>query len=193
MLKSATRLLALGLASLLAAAPAPAAQPAAAPGPARPAAWTEDSHEPLCVFEGLLATEGGIETAEVARAIAVVAECRARFGWTEAQGRQGVAVTGALIAMHNTRAAALAAGVTPQVLREVFESFTAQEILSMSGQSPNPSERGLPIGVLVVQRLDARGLRGEQADKAATALMSRLVSVRVGLEFAAEIGFPRGD
>lgn len=192
--KSATNILALGLISLLAAAPAPAAQPAASqPAPARPAAWAQDPRETLCVYDGLLATEGGIETAQPARLDIVMAECRARFGWTEAQAHQGVGVTVVMIDAHNAQVAAVAAGVDPRILREIIESFTTEDILSLRNQGSDLTERGRRSAFLIGQRLAAHNLYGEQGNKAAAAIINRLLAARLGLEFANDLGRLRGN
>jgi hypothetical protein len=173
-------------AALLFLAPLPAAaqQPAS-----QQAAWAQDRRQPFCVYDGLLATEGGIQAADPARAELVIAQCRARFGWTEAQGGQGVGLALAMIEARNSTADATEAGVEPRIIQEVYDSFSGDEVVRMRMEGGEMSESGRRTGVLIGLRLTERGLQGEQRDKAARAVINRLLAARLFIEFAVGLNF----
>lgn len=155
--------------------------------PAQPATWATDQREPLCVFDGLQASASAAEAGSRARSDAVKNECRQRFGWTEAQADEGHLVSMLTADALHARDEALAAGVSIEAIGAMVESFSVAERDLMPRSGPISEENSRQFALLLRQRTMAQGLQGEQATKAANAVMQLLSAMRELDDFSREV------
>jgi hypothetical protein len=83
---------------------------------------------------------------------------------------------------------AIEAGVDGGLMNDVANSFGADDIVALDPQAADFADRAMRITHQVVERLAGRGLSSEAADKAARAIVRRLLASRLVAEFAAELG-----
>jgi len=163
----------------------------ALPGPvaAQQAAWAQDSREPACVYDGLIASASG-EPMEPARVGVVRDECRQRFGWTEDQANRGVAVAMILFQMMRADREAREAGADPAVIDAVMHSFNDADAASLGRPGEPVTDQGRATIERIGQRVRARGLSGETARKATLAVLFEMMAGNIVAGFAQEVMAP---
>jgi len=169
------------LATWLTAAPAAAI--------AQPAAWAQDAREPMCIYDGLMASpQGTADAANDARGRTVRDECVQRFGWTESQAVRGFVVARIMLDMMVARHEAESAGVDRGLMDTIFASFSADDVASLGipGQPVTPRAREI-LGQLLPRRIVERGLGREAASKASRAIMLQMVAVNIIADFARQV------
>ena len=179
MLDSKRKVCAAGIAALLVAMPGE--------GAAQPAPSAQAEYEPMCVYDSLPAPADGMEF-DAARVAAIRSECRQRFGWTEAQADQGVAVARLTAEAMTAIREAVNAGVDPGLLESVYKTFSSSDAASLGTSGTASSRRARGIGGQLSRRLAERGLRGEAAAKAARAITLHMIAINAVTEFSVEVG-----
>lgn len=171
-----------GLAPLILAAlalPVPAA--------AQQAAWAQDSREPLCVLDGLLAAASA-GTLDDGRIQAVRNECKQRFGWTDPQADQGVVVAYLSVQALEARNAAIDAGVSGDIIDEIARSLTESERALIPQANAPGSGDAAAFARVLFERISARGVRGDAGRKAADAITMLTIAARTTSDFSRVVG-----
>ena len=153
------------------------------PAVAQQAAWAQDSREPVCVFDGLLASPDTSPSQ-----IGLVRDaCRQRFGWTEDQANRGLTVAMIMVQMLAAQREARDAGVDQAVIDAVRATFSATDVagIGVPGDAVNDRTRAT-IG-LIAARMRDRGLTGDLANKATRAVLFQMMAESIIAAFSREV------
>ncbi len=163
------------LAAIAACLPLPAAS--------QQAAWARDDREPICVFDGLLASP---DTGP-SRIGLVRDGCRQRFGWTEDQANRGVTVAMIMVQMLGAQHEARSAGVDQDVVDSVRATFSATDLADIGLPGDAANDRTRAMIDLIARRFRERGLTGEPASKATRALLFQMMAENIIAAFSREV------
>ena len=153
---------------------------------AQQAAWAQDSREPSCVFDGLLASANGAPL-EPGRIGVIRDECRQRFGWTEDQTNRGTNVARILFEVMRTDREAREAGVDPALIDTVRQSFSAADMATLGIPGESLNDHGRRTIDQLSLRVAERGLSGETARKAVTAVLRQMMAQNIIAAFTSEV------